>query len=194
MKLTKIFMGAGLAAVMLASCTNNSTAPTNEADAARQAQADSLAVDFGRLIGDQYFAVVERDTNYQRPDAQKEFILGFKQGMTMVTDQQTYNDGIMQGIQLAMTLKEFNKRYKVNVSPQTVVNSLTKAIEGGKLEDKTKTELQVEYHRLMISLENAIKQERVIPAPEPKQESAPETTDSVAAEPELDAAKSGKPE
>lgn len=181
MKFKAIIPAAVIGLLLFSGCNQSTTANKENSpeDKARNEKADSLMSCLGEMIGSQYYMVAQQDTNYNAEDSEKQFMLGFKQGLASVTERRVYNDGLMQGIQLAMHIREFNERYHVNVTAQQVVNSLNKALENKKGPDQEQmARLQVDYRRLMMELEKSINPE---PAPAAVEAALPAEADSAAA-------------
>ncbi|MDE6533181.1 MAG: hypothetical protein K2J49_00650 [Muribaculaceae bacterium] len=145
MNLKSLFSIAA-AGLMLAACQNPEGKTLGQVSDA--SKADSLIYYFGQMSGADYQRKADSDTTLATDNARKEYISGVKAGLNAIkAGKDTYNDGLMMGMQIAMNMAQFKKDYGVTLSNKVYLESLAEAISSDSLGNPQK--MQQEFYRIM---------------------------------------------
>lgn len=114
-------------------------------------KADSLMYYLGQMRAVDYDREAKRDTTLDSPEAKRAFLQGFQAGMSgMRADDEAYNRGFMQGMQMAVNMKEFTENYDVQLNGQVFMNSLKSGLSADSLPDSR--ELQKDFRNVMNAI------------------------------------------
>ncbi len=128
MKLKSILL-CGVAALTLASCSQSEEG--SRISGLKNANAgDSLLYYFGQRQASDYWKASERDTTFATEQARRDYMRGVQAGMNAVrSGDDAYNQGVFQGIQMAMNIFEFEKEYKMQLNPKVLVESMQEGLQ-----------------------------------------------------------------
>ena len=144
MKLLRFLPIAALAFAAV-SCQNSGSGDSLQAGASR---ADSLMYYLGKMRAADYVREAQRDTTMDNAEAKRAYVQGMQAGMTGVrADDEAYNKGFMQGIQMAMNMKDFTDNYGLKLNPQVFIQSLNAGLSADSLPPSR--EIQQDFRKVM---------------------------------------------
>lgn len=144
MKLLRLLPIAALAFAAV-SCQESGSGDSLQAGATRS---DSLMYYLGKMRAADYAREAKRDTTMDSPEAKRAYVQGMQAGMTGVrADDEAYNKGFMQGIQMAMNMKDFTDNYGLKLNPQVFIQSLNAGLAADSLPPSR--EIQQDFRKVM---------------------------------------------
>lgn len=148
MKLKSILL-CGAAALALASCSGNGG--EKKADLQNASAADSLLYYFGQRQAADYWRVAESDTLYLSEDARRDYVRGMQAGMSAIRQgDDAYNQGLYQGMQMALNIAEFEKEYNLKLNPKVLIESIKEGLANDSAVDAATA--QKEFYAIMGEL------------------------------------------
>ena len=135
-------------AVLATGCQNGSDSGLSSTST----PADSLMYYLGQMRAIEYKREAERDTAMNTPEARRAYMQGMEAGMSgMRADDEAYNKGFMQGMQMAVNMHDFTENYGLKLSQQVFLKSLKSSLDSDSLPENRK--VQVEFRRLMNQIQ-----------------------------------------
>ncbi len=113
---------------------------------------DSIGHFIGQNMSMEYWrAAVNMDT-LQTQNYKDQYVEGFEKGLKMATANEAYNKGILDGMNLALSLRDFDKNFQTSVNKKVI----TEGLKYGLQSDSTvnRVEFQKEYSFLMQSVQD----------------------------------------
>ena len=144
-----------IAAIALAtiSCQNGSGSLSENAS-----QTDSLMYYLGQMHAADYLREANRDTTMKEASEKQAYLSGVKAGLAAMREgNDTYNKGVMMGMQMASQILNFSEQMGVKVNSTAYVSSLTAALNADTIPNNSV--VQSEFRKVMTNIEQA-KEER----------------------------------
>ena len=144
-----------IAAIALAtiSCQNGSGSLSENAS-----QTDSLMYYLGQMHAADYLREANRDTTMKEASEKQAYLSGVKAGLAAMREgNDTYNKGVMMGMQMASQILSFSEQMGVKVNSTAYVSSLTAALNADTIPNNSV--VQSEFRKVMTNIEQA-KEER----------------------------------
>ena len=149
MKLIKLLPIAALA-IIATSCQNTGSGSLSK----DSTPADSLMYYLGQMRAADYAREAKRDTTMDNAAAKRAYLQGFQAGMNgMRADDEAYNRGFQQGVQMAMNMHEFSENYDMKLNGQVFLGSLSACLAADSLPESR--EIQQEFRKVMNSITTA---------------------------------------
>lgn len=99
--------------------------------------ADSLLYYFGNIKAAQYWRDADADTSMRSRKNRDLYLKGLRDGLDAVAeDHGIYNLGMRDGVQMAINLYEFNKKYGSNLDRELLIQSVTYGLENDTIVDE----------------------------------------------------------
>lgn len=151
MKITKFLPLAAIACAMV-SCQNGNSGLSENAS-----QTDSLMYYLGQINAADYLREAERDTTLKEYSSRKAYMDGVRAGLKVLKDgDETYNKGVMMGLQMSNNLINFSEQMEVNINESSYTTSLGAALNADTLPNAQFA--QMEFRRILTTIENNKKQ------------------------------------
>lgn len=119
---------------------------------------DSLLYYYVQMKAREYWERATNDTALRSRQQRDIFLKGVENGISQVTDDDNYNMGLRLGIRLAYNLREFEKKYDVDLNDDILIESLRNGLEDESqmpaLED------QKEFYRLLDKMKTILKNKK----------------------------------
>ncbi len=143
----KSILLCGAAALTLASCSQGSDG--RQLGEIKNANAgDSLLYYFGQRQAADYWRAAERDTTFLSEQARRDYMRGIQAGMNAVrSGDDAYNQGVFQGIQMAMNIFQFDEDYNMQLNPKVLVESMQAGLQSDSAVNVE--EAQKEFYAIM---------------------------------------------
>ncbi|MDE5869208.1 MAG: hypothetical protein K2H18_03160 [Muribaculaceae bacterium] len=126
----RIAAGAVLCIVLLTGCNGRQPAPLGELG--KPSLSDSLIYYYGLLEGEKYMQAAEKDTVLKTRRERERYLKGLKDGLKAVAEiNDTYNRGLQDGVNLALSLYEYNRIYGTDLNRELLYQSIAYALESG---------------------------------------------------------------
>ena len=139
-------------ACLMVSCQNGSGSLSDATS-----QSDSLMYYLGQINAGDYLREAQRDTTLKEFAARQAYIDGVKAGLKVLREgDENFNKGAMLGMQMAANMISFGEQMDVNISKSAYTASLSAALATDSMPNVQ--EAQMEFRRLMNSIENAKKE------------------------------------
>ena len=119
---------------------------------------DSLLYYFLQLKALEYWNNAVRDTTLRSPEQREKFLRGVEKGISLVTDDDNYNKGLRLGVRLANNLRDFEKKYEVDLNDEIMIASLRNGLAEGN--DPPGMNEQREFYRLLDKMKNELKKRK----------------------------------
>ena len=113
-------------AIALTGCKNT---PKDMADLQGGSREDSMMYYFGEMQANNYWQDAETDTLLRSEDAREDFMRGFRETITMGSNNPAYNKGLELGLRLALRVREFEDRYDVNLPEDVLAAALENSLK-----------------------------------------------------------------
>ena len=142
-------MAAG--ALMLASCSTNEGKSIDQLENATAG--DSLVYYFGEINGAQYLTTAKNDSTLATEASKQAYIKGVKDGLNSFRpEQESYNRGVMLGLQMARNISSFKEDYNVQLNKQVFIQGLVAALNSDSVQNIN--DVQKEFNRIMTDFNN----------------------------------------
>lgn len=117
-------------------------------------QTDSLMYYLGQMHAADYLREANRDTIMKESNEKQAYISGVKAGLaTLQEGNETYNKGVMMGMQMASQILSFSEQMNVKVNSSAYVSSLSAALSADTIPNSVV--LQSEFRKVISNIENA---------------------------------------
>lgn len=147
MKQLRLLPIAALACIAV-SCQN---APGTLSESSTQS--DSLVYYLGQMNAADYLREAERDTVMKESSSKQAYINGVKAGLSAMQEgNDTYNKGVMMGMQMANNILNFAQQTDVKLDASKYVASLSSALTADSMPNSQKA--QIEFRRIMTQIDN----------------------------------------
>lgn len=147
MKLLK-FLPVAAIALATVSCQNGGGTLSENAT-----PTDSLMYYLGQMHAADYIRESERDTTMKEASEKQAYLSGVKAGLAAMREgDDSYNKGVMMGMQMASQIISFTEQMGVKVNPTAYVSSLTAAINANTIPNSAI--VQSEFRKVMTNIEN----------------------------------------
>ena len=147
MKLLK-FLPIAAIALATVSCQNGGGTLSENAT-----PTDSLMYYLGQMHASDYIRESERDTILKENSEKQAYLSGVKAGLAAMREgENSYNKGVMMGMQMASQILSFSEQMGVKVNTTAYVSSLTAAINADTIPNSSK--VQSEFRKVMTNIEN----------------------------------------
>lgn len=146
----RLLIAAGVCAVALTSCGGAGEGKSLD-DISGATMADSLSFYYGQLYARDYWLAAGRDTTFATDKARTEYIKGLRKGLSMMSGDKAYDEGLVLGMQLAMNMRQFEETYGVKLSDGVMANSVAYGLRNDSTVDSM--EVQRQIGQLMTVLE-----------------------------------------
>lgn len=132
------YLGAlAIGAMMLVGC--NSTPQPKELSQINNATLeDSLAYYLGQQGAMSFWRGSLQDTTMKSESAKAAYLAGFKKGMEIVSAEDAYNNGLAQGLSLAMYYKTFEKEYGMKMANDPALAGLAYGMQSDTIVNPSK--------------------------------------------------------
>ncbi|MDE5975572.1 MAG: hypothetical protein K2M10_09260 [Muribaculaceae bacterium] len=115
---------------------------------------DSLVYYFGQINGAQYLTGAERDSTMATDAAKQAYIKGVKDGLNNFRPgEESYNRGMMLGLQMARNIDSFKEDYDVQLNKQVFIEGLVEALMSDSVTNTN--DIQREFNRIMNDFSTA---------------------------------------
>lgn len=152
MKILRFLPIAAIACVAV-SCQNGGGSSLSE----NASQTDSLMYYLGQINGADYLREAERDTTFKESSEKQAFLSGIKAGLAALKEgNESYNRGVMQGIQMAAQMMNFCEQMDVDINKSSYINSLSSTVMGDTVPNVNNA--QAEFRKVMQNMETAKKE------------------------------------
>lgn len=112
---------------------------------------DSLLFYYVQLRAHEFWETAEKDTTFRSHKARERFLDGLEDGFNaVIRDDDYYNMGMQAGVRLAINLRNFDKRYDIDIRTDKAVPSFRYGLRDGADIDVMKC--QEEFYRLLDQL------------------------------------------
>lgn len=146
----KLILPFAAAAMLLLTACNETTGggasmPTGATTA------DSLMFYLGQMNGAQYAMMAARDTTLDTPGSKQAYLAGYKAALNLPKDEdEAFNRGLADGMQMGGSLIQFVKEYGVQVDKRVLLSALTATINSDSTLNQT--ELQANFNKVFEEL------------------------------------------
>lgn len=156
MKIVPIMAGALL--MLLSGCKKEEGTPLGNLGGSLPS--DSLIYYFGLIQGSEYWHDAMSDTTLRSDDARRRYLKGLRDGIDAVRqDNKIYNKGLRDGMEMGFNLYNFNRKYKVDLDRQLLIEAITYALRNDTIVDEAVA--MKEFERLLTQF-NTARRERLI--------------------------------
>ena len=149
MKILK-FLPIAAIACLAVSCQNG----TGGGLSGTASQTDSLMYYLGQINGADYLRDASRDTTLKETSEKQAYINGVRAGLAALKEgNESYNKGVMLGMQMAAQMMSFSEQMKVNINRTSYVSSLQSTIMADTMPNVNIA--QSEFRKVMQNIEKA---------------------------------------
>lgn len=118
------YMGVlAISAIALTAC-NSTPQPKELSEFSNATMQDSLAYYMGEQGAMNFWRSAMQDTTLKTDAAKASYLKGFQKGMDMVMEDEAYNQGLIQGVNLANYLRSLNKDFELDLQNDRAVAGL----------------------------------------------------------------------
>lgn len=143
-------------AILLSSCTDHDGRELSEYKEA--STGDSLLYYYIQMRALEYWEKANTDTILRRYEERQKFLDGLEKGISLIGDDDTYNKGLRLGARLADNLRDFEKKYGVDLNDAIILESYRNALQDdgtiNALED------QKEFYRLLDKMKSMLREKQ----------------------------------
>lgn len=144
--------------LLLAGCGKEKPAPLG--NLGEPSLSDSLIYYYGLLEGESYLSDAKSDTTLLSYESRQRYLKGLRDGLRAVEEaNDTYNQGLQTGIELALSLYGYNRKYGIDLNKELLYKSIAYKLES----DSTPSlaESMAEFHRIVEKLDFNKREEMV---------------------------------
>lgn len=121
---------------------------------------DSLIYYFGLLEGQEYLDMAAKDTVLLTRRERERYLKGLKDGLNAVAEiNDTYNRGLQNGVELALALYDYNRKYGIDLNRGLLYQSIAYKLEGEGAPGVA--EAMEEFHKVVEKLDFKKREEMV---------------------------------
>lgn len=144
---------------LLASCGEKEQ-PAPLGNLGQPSLSDSLIYYFGLLEGQEYLDAAAKDTVLLTRRERERYLKGLKDGLNAVAEiNDTYNRGLQNGVELALALYDYNRKYGIDLNRSLLYQSIAYKLEGEGAPGIAET--MEEFHRVVEKLDFKKREEMV---------------------------------
>lgn len=115
--------------------------------------ADSLLFYFVQLRAHEFWEMAQGDTSFRSAEARERFLDGLEDGFnSVIKDDKYYNLGVRTGVRMAINLREFDKRYDIDIRTERAVPAFRYGLRDGA--DIPELNYQEEFYRLLDQMKS----------------------------------------
>lgn len=146
------------AVLLLCSCGKEQPSPLGALG--KPSLSDSLIYYYGLLEGEKYLQKAEKDTVLKTRKEREHYLKGLRDGLKAVAElNDTYNEGLQTGVNLALALYEYNRIYGIDLNRDLLYQSIAYSIESG--EEFNDSNLLRDFHNVVEKLDFKKRKEMV---------------------------------
>lgn len=138
---------------ILAGCNNNNGRTL--ADYPEASTGDSLLYYYIQMRAHEYWDRAASDTMLNSAEQRERFAQGVEKGLSLVTDDDNYNQALRIGIRMGINLRDFEKKYDIDLDDEIIMASLRNGLSDER--DIDILEDQREFYRLLAEMKETIK-------------------------------------
>lgn len=133
---------------------------------------DSLLYYYLQYKALEYWERAENDTTLKSAEQRERFLEGVEKGISLVTDDENYNKGLRLGVRLANNLRDFEKKYNVDLKDEIMIASLRNGLNDEN--NSSALDDQREFYRLLDKMKEILKTQKRAAADKSLQKAAAE--------------------
>lgn len=141
----KILIPLACVAILFTACEKTGTPSVSDIpDATR---GDSLMFYYGQNVAAEYWMGANADTAFRSKESRKEFLRGFKEGLSDVRDNDAYNRGLYTALGVAMNIRTMKQQYPdVKFDDHVLIDALIAALENDSVADAS--QVKADFYRV----------------------------------------------
>lgn len=146
----KKIVGILAAAMIMTGCGKEKPSPLG--NLGEPSLSDSLIYYYGLLQGREYLKIASHDSVLNSRAQRELYLKGLKDGLRAVEElNATYNRGLQNGIEMALTLYDFNATYGIDFNRDLLYQSIAYSLESDDIAEEGK--LMKDYHDVIEKLD-----------------------------------------